>query len=376
MPIEVGIWRLNGKPERLAMEAMDKESSLERAIEHDLSILMPQLLLVGRQVPTAFGKVIDLLAMDVEGNLVVIELKKDRTPREVVAQVIDYASWVQGLSHKDISEIYADRNGGAPLEKAFADTFGESGLPEKLNQTHRLIVVASALDASTERIINYLADTYGVPINAVFFGFFKDNGREYLARTWLIDPDEAEMKASKASARKGEPWNGRDFYVSLGDGPTRSWEDCRTYGFVSGGGGKWYSQTLDLLFPGARVFVNLPGKGYVGVGTVLEKSVPVKDFLVDVGGTSKSILEQPLQAPGIGAKKDDPELSEYLVRVKWIRDVPREQAHWEKGLFAIQHTACRLRSSFTIENIERRHRPISNKRFTWLHAACASKNPK
>ena len=41
----------------------------------------------------------------------------------------------------------------------------------------------------------------------------------------------------------------------------------------------------------------------------------------------------------------------FYVRVKWIRDVPREQAYWEKGLFAIQHTACRLRSSFTIERI-------------------------
>lgn len=30
--------------------------------------------------------------MNSEGDLTVIELKRDRTPREVVAQVLDYAS--------------------------------------------------------------------------------------------------------------------------------------------------------------------------------------------------------------------------------------------------------------------------------------------
>jgi hypothetical protein len=30
----------------------------------------------------------------VEGRIHVIELKRDRTPREVVAQILDYGSWV------------------------------------------------------------------------------------------------------------------------------------------------------------------------------------------------------------------------------------------------------------------------------------------
>ena len=37
--------------------------------------------------------------------------------------------------------------------------------------------------------------------------------------------------------------------------------------------------------------------------------------------------------------------------VEWIKTVPREQAYWEKGLFAIQHTACRLRNQFTLERL-------------------------
>ena len=33
----------------------------------------------------------------------------------------------------------------------------------------------------------YLADEYGVAINAIFFRVFKDGDREYLSRAWLVD---------------------------------------------------------------------------------------------------------------------------------------------------------------------------------------------
>src|SRR5437588_5794059 len=212
MPIEVGILRLGEKPERIDVSGLDSELRLEDALENDLSILSPQLMFVGRQIPTAYGKFIDLLAMDASGELHVIELKKNRTPREVVSQLLDYASWIQSLSYEEIAAIYSDSN-GKKLEEGFDDAFGTS-LPEQINQTHELIVVASGLDSGTERIINYLSDNYGVPINALFFRFFRDDGRDYLARTWLISPEEAERKVSKSSVKKGsEPWNGRDFYI-------------------------------------------------------------------------------------------------------------------------------------------------------------------
>lgn len=356
MPIEVGIWRLDGKPEKITMSTIDSESRLEDAIVHDISILSDQLMLVGRQISTSYGKFIDMLAMDMSGNLSIIELKKNRTPREVVAQLLDYASWVQSLSHEEISAIYSDKNAGKKLEEGFDDAFGMS-LPEQINQQHELIVVASELDTSTERIINYLTDSYGVPINAVFFRFFRDGDRDYLARTWLIKPEEAGQNVGQSAARKGrEAWNRRDFYVSLGEGEHRNWDDCQKYGFVSGGGGKWYSQTLKLLFPGSRFFVNIPKTGYVGVGIVKENAVPVKDFKVQLDGQEVPILNAPLMASKMGENADDLDLCEYLVRVEWIKVVSRSSAYWEKGLFALQHTACRMTSSFTIERLSQHFR--------------------
>lgn len=366
MPIEVGIWRLGEKPEKVSMSAIDSERMLEDALVKDLSIVSSRLMLIGRQVPTAFGKFIDMLAMDDDGNLTIIEIKRSRTPREVVAQLLDYGSWAQSLSYEEIAGIYSDKNQGRKIEEGFDDKFGVS-LPEQINQHHELMVVASEIDPSTERIIAYLSDNYSVPINVVFFRFFRDDGRDYIARSWLIDPEEAERKASQSKVRKGsEPWNGRDFYVSIGEGEHRNWDDCRKYGFVSGGQGKWYSQTLKLLFPGSRVFVNIPKTGYVGVGLVKESAVPVTQFTVTEEIKNDDIVlhheEIPilevddLVAPKMDENSDDPDLSEYLVRVEWIKAVPRTEAYWERGLFAIQHTACRMTSSFTIERVSQHFR--------------------
>lgn len=351
MPIEVGIWRLGNKLTRVEFQPLESEAKLQEMLVSDLSLVAPGLMLIGREVATAFGKYIDLLAIERDGNLVIIELKRDKTPREVVAQTLDYASWIQTLSYEQITEIYAEKHGGQKFEVGYADVFGSSP-PENINVSHRMIVVASELDTSTERILNYLSDNYGVPINTVFFRYFKDKDNEYLTRTWLIDPQKAEEKTIKATVTHlQETWNQRDFYVSLGESNDANWDDCRKYGFVCGSGGKWYTQTLNLLFVGARVFVNIPQRGYVGVGIVKETSRPVNDFTVQIDGTQVPILKAPLVAKEMGKDADDLELCPCLVRVEWIKTVPREEAYWEKGLFAIQHTACRMRSQFTIEKL-------------------------
>jgi hypothetical protein len=44
----------------------------------------------------------------------------------------------------------------------------------------------------------------------------------------------------------------------------------------------------------------------------------------------------------------------YLVRVDWITTVPREKAIWEKGMFANQNIACKLRNKFTLDRITER----------------------
>ena len=73
------------------------------------------LLIIGRQVPTDLGKSIDLLGVDREGNVVVVELKRDRTPRDVVAQALEYAAFAAKLDAGALEGILGEYRPDEPL---------------------------------------------------------------------------------------------------------------------------------------------------------------------------------------------------------------------------------------------------------------------
>ena len=94
----------DGKLRPAVRRALSRESMIEDWVAADPALLGLDALIIGRQVPTDHGKFIDLLALDANGGLIIIELKKDRTPREIVAQVLDYASWIRTLTTPQVHE--------------------------------------------------------------------------------------------------------------------------------------------------------------------------------------------------------------------------------------------------------------------------------
>ena len=241
MPIGVGIWRINDTVKKISFSPIETESKLESLLDRDISVLDPALMVVGRQVLTAYGKLVDLLAIDAQGDLTIVELKKNKTPpREVVAQILDYASWAQSLTYEQITAIYSDKHPGQRFEQAFSERFGLEELPESLNENHRLVVVASELDDSTERIIDYLSSNFGVPINAVIFRYFKESENEYLARTWLIDQNQVEAQASKAASPRAATGN----LGTAGPSTLRSARGLTAVGRIAAGTGSYQREVV------------------------------------------------------------------------------------------------------------------------------------
>ncbi|WP_226081027.1 PDDEXK family nuclease [Mycetocola spongiae] len=347
----MGLWRADGERlTRIIPTSVGLEAQLEGYIESDPSMLGETLLIIGRQVATAFGGFIDLLAIDESATVHVIELKRDRTPRDVTAQALDYGSWVSTLGRADIDTIFAAYRPGVALEEAFEERFGGI-LPEEVNATQVFTIVAASVDAATERIVRFLNEDFGIPINVVFFRHFRDGAQSYLARTWLVEQETAALAAGTRKTKSREPWNGQDWYASFGEAPGgRQWSDGLTYGFVSGGGDLWFSRTLKNLLPGARVFVCIPKVGYVGVGTVLAEATRFHAARVLHEGISRPLHELPL-AGDYGRAEDEDNAAEWVVPIEWTHAVPRERGFWRPGMFANQNTAAKLRNQFTIDQV-------------------------
>ena len=369
MAVEMKIWRMTeGGPVEMVASSLNQEKRLEDMLFEDPALTGLELLVLGRQVTTGYRGNIDLLALDVEGQVHVLELKRDRTPRDVVAQTLDYGSWVKDLSFDDLEQVYADHHGeGSSLKDAFVEHFDEA-LPESVNTDQQFTIVASELDPASDRIVAFLSEDYGVPINAVFFRHFEDGGNEYLARTWLIDPEVAEAKPSRAFRSKRtkapKPWNGRDFYVGLGRLHSERWHIASKYGLLSGrntvgrasspGGGTWYWKPFRRLAPGHRVFAYVIGAGYVGVGRVTGTMIPAREAIVEIEGERRPLIKAPdiSEKWKMEAALEDPDRAEMVVPVEWIAKRPKEQAFWESGLFAHQNNmACKLRDQKTIDAV-------------------------
>jgi hypothetical protein len=342
MPVEHAIWKVGDTPERLKDSKLDTENALEEMIFKDISILNDGWLLLGRQVLTAYGKFIDLLALDAQGSIIVIELKRHKSSREVVSQAIDYASWIQSLDAASISNIFNDfdrkyLSTDKSLDQTFFDKFGTKLDEHDLKSSQQIVIVASELDPSTERIIKYL-NQYDVPLNVVFFHVFRDGTTHYLSRAWLTDP--AEIQEHVYASKRTETWNG-EYYVSFGHAMGRDWEDARRYGFISAGGGRWHSQTLNLLKEGDRVWVNIPKTGYVGVGIVEAPPVKVDQFKVKTDKGEVSLLEAPINASYLKQWANNEDKAEYVVRVKWLVQKPISEAISEVGFFGNQNSVCK-----------------------------------
>lgn len=244
-------------------------------------------------------------------------------------------------------EIFAAYRSDVAVEQAFGDRFGTAP-PEELNAAQRLTVIASDIDAATQRIVTYLNTGFAVPVNVVFFRYYHDDGREYVARTWLIDEAATPPPpVRKTGQRSREPWKGRDWYVSFGEErDSRNWDDARRWGFVSAGGGAWFSKTIRALPVGGRVFAYIPKPAT----SASARGAPHRR----VDRRARRHRPQARRAEAVGQlpprqrRRGD---AEYVVPLQWAETRPQDKAVWEHGLFANQNSACKLRNKFTIDAV-------------------------
>lgn len=203
---EIKLWNVEGENvKQVSQSKLDYENRLEKWLIEDISILSESLAIIGSQVITAYNKKIDILAINNIGEIIIIELKRDKTYREIVSQALDYATWIKDLNYDELNSIFNRfyKSEFNDLGEYFTSKFDKDSEEIDFNSDHKMLIVGSEIDDSTVRIIDYLSsEPYSVNINAVNFNYFKDNkGNEFLAQSF-IKPEENIIEESKSKKRK------------------------------------------------------------------------------------------------------------------------------------------------------------------------------
>lgn len=187
-----------GIVEKVKSDSIDYECYFESWLENSPSLLFDNeddgntVLWIGRQVTANVGdvgKFPDLIGIDASGDLVIVELKKGKTPREVIAQILEYASWGSLLSYNDLDDLtrsyYANdtNNSGKSLEELFQEVFNiedDINKEDDFNRKQKLYIVAEEVSPIVRQVSEHLRDTYKVNINHLEYQVLRTKEGEYL----------------------------------------------------------------------------------------------------------------------------------------------------------------------------------------------------
>ena len=131
------------------------EYASEAELEDDL-VLRPELLAspptwIARQLHTSANGYIDLLGIDRDGRLAIYELKVKRTGRQTLAQILDYASWIDAEAIDELRQRIAQ----APDKRGIANSFSWPSVEDNHLRPARLVIVAGEANAAVSRKVRY-----------------------------------------------------------------------------------------------------------------------------------------------------------------------------------------------------------------------------
>lgn len=187
----------------------------------------------------------------------------------------------------------------------------------------------------TEAILEFFPDADVSHITTAMKELVFDNLES--AKKWANSVAQTVANVSSQPNLEAVLWNEKDWYFAFGGSVGRLWEDAVNFGFVSAGGGDFYSRTVRNLPVGARLFVYIPSVGYVGVGTT---TGPAVNFEESEFWKAKQLAGRYIHENG------EPE---YFVPVNWIKTFPAEEGIYGNGLFANQNSTCKLRDKKTLK---------------------------
>lgn len=195
------------KFDKMPFDAEHDEATLEEWLEKNPDKILEdsQVLVIGRQVRTALGGYIDLLGVDNHGDLVIVELKRDRTPRETVAQALEYASYIAELEFDKLEEICRSYTNDETLNltEHHRDHFSlDSNIAVSFNKDQRLVLVGQQISPGIRKTAYFLGSK-GVRVTCVEFTYFQsEDGEDRLMTQETVVDGRSEKLTPSSSVSK------------------------------------------------------------------------------------------------------------------------------------------------------------------------------
>ncbi|MCY4644165.1 MAG: hypothetical protein OXB88_06055 [Bacteriovoracales bacterium] len=159
----------------------------------------------------------DLLAVDEEGALVVIEIKRGHSGSRIDFQALKYASYCSSLGPEEIIEIYAEYLKKENIDKDARDDLFEFVRREidgndsedyefsELNRSQKIILLAENFDGRIKSVVAWLANQ-DIDISCIKFSLCKDGDTFYLDSQKILphEPIESHLIGNAPSSHIGK----------------------------------------------------------------------------------------------------------------------------------------------------------------------------
>ncbi len=187
------------------------EEKLYPLLKNNPRALLPgedeRIVILGYKIPCG-NLEIDLLGINNNGNLVIVEAKGYGTPREVVAQILEYASCVESWGMRELKDKLVNKKQLSPNEdliswirKQFKEHYGEEVevdiKEDNINVNQRLILFLPSRDPHIERMVEYLRKR-GLDIYYVVYNIFREKETQYLVSYVVVGSNIEPIKKLQA----------------------------------------------------------------------------------------------------------------------------------------------------------------------------------
>lgn len=301
---------------------------------------------------------LDLLALDKQGNVVVIENKLDDSGRNVIWQVIKYASYISTFKSEEIREIYEQylkkQNRKESADEIFRDFFGNEDYEELINKgnSQRIIMVAGKFRKEITSTVMWLMN-YGLRISCFKASVFKHGEQELFNLEQIIPLKDTEDYIIKIASKNIDELDSKESIKKRQGRRVEFWSQFLTemnkQSDIMSNVGPGYDDWIPIALGMAGVSENLVvtqkyarTEIYINRGSS-DLNKEVFDYLYN----NKEQIEQKFGEKLVWERKDDKVTSRIKIQIDGVSVSNKDD--WSKMINFLIDTAIRMKNAISDE---------------------------